>query len=60
MALNLSPKTGVKLTKKDKVHILKKMKQGWKTSCIIPDYVFDDDGNIQIGKKKQSPYYKNS
>ncbi len=28
MALNLSPKTGVKLTKKDKVHILKKMKTG--------------------------------
>ena len=51
MALNLSPKPGVKLTKKDKVHILKKMKQGWKTSCIIPDYVFDDDGNIQIGEK---------
>ncbi|MBE6495754.1 MAG: hypothetical protein E7Z78_04845 [Methanobrevibacter thaueri] len=48
MALNLSPEKGVKLTKKDRAHILKKMKQGWKATCLIPDYVFDDDGNIQV------------
>ena len=48
MALNLSPEPGVKLTKKDKAHVLKKMKQGWKASCLIPDYVFDENGNIQI------------
>ncbi len=48
MALNLSPEPGVKLTKKDRAHVLKKMKQGWKASCLIPDYVFDDDGNIQV------------
>ena len=52
MALNLSPETGVKLTKKDRAHVLKKMKQGWKASCLIPDYVFDDDGNIQIASDK--------
>lgn len=52
MALNLSPETGVKLTKKDRAHVLKKMKQGWKATCLIPDYVFDDDGNIQIGLEK--------
>ena len=49
MALNLSPETGVKLTKKDKSHVLRKMKQGWKANCLIPDYVFDEKGNIQIG-----------
>ena len=42
MALNLSPEKGVKLTKKDRAHVLKKMKQGWKASCMIPDYVFDE------------------
>ena len=52
MALNLSPETGVKLTKKDRAHVLKKMKQGWKATCLIPDYVFDDSGNIQIGLEK--------
>ena len=52
MALNLSPEPGVKLTKKDKAHVLKKMKQGWKASCLIPDYVFDENGNIQIESDK--------
>ena len=51
MALNLSPEKGVKLTKKDRAHILKKMKQGWKATCLIPDYVFDDDGNIQVNSE---------
>ncbi len=49
MALNLSPEPGVKLTKKDRAHVLKKMKQGWKATCLIPDYVFDENGDIQIG-----------
>ena len=49
MALNLSPEKGVKLTKKDRAHVSNKMKQGWKATCLIPDYVFDEDGNIQIG-----------
>ena len=49
MALNLSPETGVKLTKKDRAHVLRKMKQGWKANCMIPDYVFDENGDIQIG-----------
>ena len=48
MALNLSPEKGVKLTKKDRAHVAKKIKQGWKATCLIPDYVFDEDGNIQI------------
>jgi hypothetical protein len=52
MALNLSPETGVKLTKKDRAHVLKKMKQGWKATCLIPDYVFDENGDIQIGLDK--------
>ena len=52
MALNLSPETGVKLTKKDRAHVLRKMKQGWKANCLIPDYVFDEDGNIQIASDK--------
>lgn len=52
MALNLSPETGVKLTKKDRSHVLKKMKQGWKANCLIPDYVFDENGDIQIGSDK--------
>ena len=52
MALNLSPETGVKLTKKDRAHVLKKMKQGWKATCLIPDYVFDENGNVQIGLEK--------
>ena len=52
MALNLSPEPGVKLTKKDRAHVLKKMKQGWKASCFIPDYVFDENGDIQIGSDK--------
>ena len=52
MALNLSPETGVKLTKKDRAHVLKKMKQGWKANCMIPDYVFDENGDIQIASDK--------
>lgn len=48
MALNLSPEKGVKLTKKDRSHVLRKMKQGWKANCLIPDYVFDENGDIQI------------
>ena len=52
MALNLSPEKGVKLTKKDKAHVMKKMKQGWKATCLIPDYVFDENGNIQIASDK--------
>lgn len=52
MALNMSPEKGVKLTKKDKPHILKKMKQGWKATCLIPDYMFDEEGNIQIASDK--------
>ena len=52
MALNLSPETGVKLTKKDRAHVLKKMKQGWKATCMIPDYVFDEKGDIQIASDK--------
>ena len=35
MALNLSPEQGVKLTKKDRVHVAKKIKQGWKATCLI-------------------------
>lgn len=35
MALNLSPEQGVKLTKKDRAHVLKKMKTGWKATCLI-------------------------
>ena len=52
MALNLSPETGVKLTKKDRAHVSKKMKQGWKATCLIPDYVVDENGDIQIGLEK--------
>ena len=52
MALNLSPEQGVKLTKKDRAHVLKKMKQGWKANCLIPDYIFDENGNIQIASDK--------
>ena len=52
MALNLSPETGVKLTKKDRAHVSKKIKQGWKATCLIPDYVFDDNGDIQIASDK--------
>ena len=33
MALNLSPEKGVKLTKKDRAHVMKKMKQGWKATA---------------------------
>ena len=46
MALNLSPEQGVKLTKKDRVHVAKKIKQGWKATCLIPDYGFDENGDI--------------
>lgn len=52
MALNLSPEKGVKLTKKDRAHVLKKMKQGWKATCLVPDYIFDENGDIQIGLEK--------
>jgi hypothetical protein len=52
MALNLSPEKGVKLTKKDRAHVMKKMKQGRKATCLIPDYVFDENGNIQIASDK--------
>lgn len=52
MALNLSPEKGVKLTKKDRAHVLKKMKQGWKATCLIPDYVFDENGDVQIASDK--------
>lgn len=32
--------------------MLQKMKQGWKATCLIPDYVFDENGDIQIGSDK--------
>lgn len=48
MALNLSPQPGVKLTKKDKAHILKKIQRGWKSKVLLPDYGFDEEGNIQV------------
>lgn len=51
MALNLSPEKGVKLTRKDRSHVLKKMKMGWKATCLIPDYVFDENGDIQINSE---------
>ena len=51
MALNLSPEKGVKLTKKDRAHVLKKMKMGWKATCLIPDYIFDENGDIQINSE---------
>lgn len=28
------------------------MKTGWKATCLIPDYVFDENGDIQIGLEK--------
>ena len=28
------------------------MKQGWKATCLIPDYVFDENGDIQINSDK--------
>ena len=52
MALNLSPEQGVKLTKKDRVQVARKIQQGWKSNCLIPDYVFDENGDIQIGSPK--------
>ena len=52
MALNLSPEQGVKLTKKDRYQVLRKMRQGWKANCLIPDYVFDENGDIQIASPK--------
>ena len=48
MALNLSPEQGVKLTKKDRAQVARKIRQGWKANCLIPDYVFDEKGDIQI------------
>ena len=52
MALNLSPEQGVKLTKKDRVHVAKKIKQGWKATCLIPDYGFDENTDEKKGAKK--------
>ena len=52
MALNLSPEQGVKLTKKDRVQVARKIQQGWKANCLIPDYVFDENGDIKIGSPK--------
>ena len=52
MALNLSPEQGVKLTKKDRAQVAKKIRQGWKANCLIPDYVFDENGDIQIRSQK--------
>ena len=52
MALNLSPEQGVKLTKKDRVQVARKIQQGWKANCLIPDYVFDENGDIQINSDK--------
>ena len=51
MALNLSPEKGVKLTKKDRAHVAKKIRQGWKATCLIPDYVFDENGDVQINSE---------
>ncbi|MEE0024209.1 hypothetical protein [Methanobrevibacter sp.] len=52
MALNLSPEQGVKLTKKDRYQVARKIRHGWKANCLIPDYVFDENGDIQIGSPK--------
>ena len=52
MALNLSPEQGVKLTKKDRGVVARKIKHGWKANCLIPDYVFDENGDIQTNSDK--------
>ena len=52
MALNLSPEQGVKLTKKDRGILARKIKQGWKAKCLIPDYVFNENGDIQVASQK--------
>ena len=52
MTLNLSPEQGVKLTKKYRAQVARKIRQGWKANCLIPDYVFDEKGDIQIGSDK--------
>ncbi len=52
MALNLSPEQGVKLTKKDRERILKKLKKGWKSTVFLPDYGFDENGDIQVMSDK--------
>ena len=58
MALNLSPEKGVKLTKKDRDHVAKKIKQGWKGKVLIPDYVFGEDGNIYINSEENRRFVK--
>lgn len=58
MALNLSPEKGVKLTKKDRDHVVKKIKQGWKGKVMIPDYIMGDDGNIYVDSPINRRLYK--
>ena len=50
MALNLGLEKGVKLSKKDKARLMKKIKQGWKATCLVPDYGFDESNNLILPK----------
>lgn len=52
MALDMIPEFGVKLTKKDRERVLKKLEKGWKSTVYLPDYGFDENGNIQVMSDK--------
>lgn len=58
MALNLSPELGVKLTKKDRERVARKIKRGWKAIVLIPDYFFDENGDIQVRSPKNRRFVK--
>lgn len=59
MALNLGLEKGVKLSKKDKARLMKKIKQGWKATCLVPDYGFDESNNLILKSENIRRIIKN-
>ncbi|WP_409200155.1 hypothetical protein [Methanobrevibacter sp. DSM 116169] len=52
MALTMRPERNVKLTKQDRNKVAKKIKRGWKSKVMIPDYKLTDDNSLTIQSDK--------
>jgi hypothetical protein len=48
----MRPERHVKLTKQDKNKLKKKLKKGWKSKIVLPDYTVTEDGSLAVKSDK--------
>lgn len=46
MPLTMRPERNVKLTKQERAKLAKKIKKGWKSNILLPDYGIGEDGSL--------------